>query len=196
LHVVLLELVIDPTCSIVLERTPAEPNIMDQKPIPQGQPLVNKAIVIKSLIQGLIIFAATFGTYLYIWLGCKAQAESAHLIGDNLKAFLENGAVHARTMAFVILIVSNLLLVLVNSSEFHSIITCAKNLFKEKLIIIINSGIILIAILAVYTPLATYLKFTALEPLEMLCALGISIVAVLWYEIVKLVKNRGTREIG
>ena len=31
-HVVLLELIIDPTCSIVLERQPAESNIMDRKP--------------------------------------------------------------------------------------------------------------------------------------------------------------------
>ena len=32
LHVVLLEVLIDPTCSIVLERQPAEEDIMDRAP--------------------------------------------------------------------------------------------------------------------------------------------------------------------
>ena len=39
LHVVLLELIIDPTCSIVLERQPAEKNIMERSPATQMKKL-------------------------------------------------------------------------------------------------------------------------------------------------------------
>ena len=170
LHVVLLELVIDPTCSVVFERTPPEPNIMKQKPIPQGQPLVTKAIVLKSLLQGLMVFFASFGTYLYV---------------------LQNkDAPHARTMGFSVLIFSNLLLVLVNSSEFHSVLKITAKLLKTKIFLTINGLIVLMTLAAIYTPLSSYLKFTPLEAAEMLIVIAVSAVAVLWYEIVKAVKMK------
>ena len=48
LHVVLLELIIDPTCSIVLERQPAERNIMDRAPRNQKEKLLNVKIFLKA----------------------------------------------------------------------------------------------------------------------------------------------------
>ena len=63
LHVVLLELVIDPTCSIVLERQPHETNIMNIPPRDASKPIVDKRILFKSILQGLIIFLSSFITY-------------------------------------------------------------------------------------------------------------------------------------
>ena len=63
LHVVLLELVIDPTCSIVLERLPHEANIMNIPPRDAKKPIVDKRILFKSILQGLIIFLSSFITY-------------------------------------------------------------------------------------------------------------------------------------
>ena len=51
LHVVLLELLIDPTCSIVLERQPAESDIMERKPRDPKEKLLNMQTLLKSVIQ-------------------------------------------------------------------------------------------------------------------------------------------------
>ncbi len=100
LHVVLLELIIDPTCSLVLERQPAEHNIMERTPRnpPQGK-IVTVEILVKSILQGLAIFVASFGTYL---------------------TFLQHNpsdAALARTMGLSIIVLANLFLVQVNSSN-------------------------------------------------------------------------------
>lgn len=48
-HVVLLELVIDPTCSIVLERQPAEKDVMERPPRKMDEKLININSLTKSL---------------------------------------------------------------------------------------------------------------------------------------------------
>ncbi|HBE14135.1 MAG TPA: HAD family hydrolase, partial [Clostridiales bacterium] len=48
LHVVLLELIIDPTCSIVLERQPAERNIMDRLPRNPHEKIMSVNSLLKS----------------------------------------------------------------------------------------------------------------------------------------------------
>ena len=49
--VVLLELVIDPTCSIVLERQPAESNVMQRKPRNPKEKVLSANVLIKSTAQ-------------------------------------------------------------------------------------------------------------------------------------------------
>ena len=63
LHVVLLELVIDPTCSIVLERQPAEADIMDRPPRNPSEKLLTAKMLTKSILQGVAIFGASFAVY-------------------------------------------------------------------------------------------------------------------------------------
>ncbi len=60
LHVVLLELIIDPTCSIVLERQPAEPDIMERPPRRAGESLT-QGVLLLALLHGAAIFLACFG---------------------------------------------------------------------------------------------------------------------------------------
>ena len=60
LHVVLLELIIDPTCSIVLERQPAERNIMERGPRDKNNKILTAKTLIKSVLQGIFILVASF----------------------------------------------------------------------------------------------------------------------------------------
>ncbi len=64
LHVVLLEVLIDPTCSIVLERQPAEEDVMDRAPRDPKEKLLTGRMLGKSVLQGIFVFAASFGAYL------------------------------------------------------------------------------------------------------------------------------------
>jgi P-type Ca2+ transporter type 2C len=56
LHVVLLELIIDPACSIVLEREPPAKDIMRRPPRPSASPLLTVRTMLVSLTQGVAVF--------------------------------------------------------------------------------------------------------------------------------------------
>lgn len=64
LHVVFLEMVIDPACSIVLEREPPAPDLMRRPPRPAGTPLLALGTVAGSLLLGATAFALVLLVYL------------------------------------------------------------------------------------------------------------------------------------
>ncbi|HEX2926263.1 MAG TPA: cation-translocating P-type ATPase [Ruminiclostridium sp.] len=171
INVVLLELIIDPTCSIVFERLPAERDIMEREPRSGNEPLITGSLVAKSLLQGLIIFAAAFGAYTYLFK--SGAGESA-----------------ARTFVMLVLVISNLLLVYVNQSDKDlAVINMVK--FKDKVVLVINFVIIAALILITYVPQVNAVVQTSpLNALDFLMAVGVSAVATLWYEFVKLFKRK------
>lgn len=171
LHVVLLELFIDPTCSVVLERQPAENNIMDRKPRNLKESILNKETLIKSTIQGLVIFATIFGIY-YITLNGKPENYDL-----------------ARTMGISVLLLSNLFLVHVNSSSTESMFRTFKKLMKDKVMWGISIITILFMLVMIYSPINKFLKLTALTLNELIIILLLSITSVFWYEFVKLFKR-------
>jgi len=171
LHVVLLELVIDPTCSIVLERQPAETDIMERKPRHPKENILTARMLLKSGLQGTMIFAASFGTYYAI---LSQNTDAAPL---------------ARTMGLVIIILANLFLVQVNSSDRDSVVQTAKRLARDKVMWAVNIGMLAGTLLILYTPLHELFKFAPLTLGQFFTALGIAAASVLWYELVKLVKK-------
>lgn len=171
MNVVLLELVIDPTCSIILERQPAERNIMERPPRDPKEKLVNAKILIKSIIQGIVVFAAAFATYLYMLNGSDANAATA------------------RAMGLSIVILSNLLLVQVISSEYDFVFRSVCRLMKDQVMWLSFAGTVLMLGLIIYSPLNSFLKLAPLSLLQLLAVIAIAAAAVLWYELVKLIKR-------
>jgi Ca2+-transporting ATPase len=171
--VVLLELVIDPTCSIVLERQPAESDIMERKPRNPKEKLLNAGILIKSVVQGLAIFAASFGAY-YFTLSQSADG-----------AF----AAHARAMGLGVILVANLSLVQVNSSDTDSIFKSVRRLARDKVMWLVSVLIIAGLLIMLYTPLNGFLKLAPLTAGQLLAVAGLGTASVIWYELVKLAKR-------
>ena len=169
LHVVLLELIIDPTCSIVLERQPAESNIMDKKPRDVKESIVTKKSLLKSSIQGIVIFIASFGTYYFL---------------------LNKDPLLARTMGLLIIMVSNIFLVQVNSSDYDYTFDSIKKIIKDKTMLIVNSLMIIGILVIVYSPFNSILKLKMLNIQEVILVIAISFMAVFWYEFVKIFKRR------
>jgi Ca2+-transporting ATPase len=64
-HVVLLELIIDPTCSIVLERQHAESDIMHRKPRDPKENILTVGTFLKSILQGLFIFTMLYSLFVF-----------------------------------------------------------------------------------------------------------------------------------
>jgi len=178
LHVVLLELIIDPTCSIVLERQPAESDIMERKPRSPKEAMLNARTLIKSLIQGLAIFATSFGAY-FITL---TQNPS--------------NATVARTMGFAVIMLANLFLVFVNSSERDFAFTSIKKLIKDKVMWVVTGGTVVGLLAILYTPLNGFLKLVPLTFSQLMLTIGLAFVAVFWYEVVKIARMRQSGSIS
>ena len=170
LHVVLLELIIDPTCSVVLERQPAEHDIMDRKPRNPNEKLLSAGTLTKSILQGIAIFGASFGSYIVF---LRNSPDNAPL---------------ARTMGLSIVMLANLFLVQVNSSNRKFAFQTMALLVKDKVMWAVNIGTIAGLLVMLYTPLHGFLKLSALSVSQFLLAVGIAAASVIWYELVKLVR--------
>lgn len=170
LHVVLLELVIDPTCSIVLERQPAESDIMQRPPRNPKEKLLTAKALLKSAIQGFVIFAASFSTY-YLFLN----------------KYPDNAAL-ARSMGLSIILLSNVLLVYINNSDSDFAIVSFIRQIKDKVMWAVIIGTIAGLFAILYTPLSEFLKLSPLSIEQLLMSAGIASAAVLWYELFKLAK--------
>jgi Ca2+-transporting ATPase len=103
IHILFLQLIIDPACSLVFEAEPEEPDIMRRPPRVANAPLFDRTLLARSATQGAILLAivvAVFATALY----------GGH------------GADNARALAFTTLIVASLGLILANRSWSRSIL--------------------------------------------------------------------------
>lgn len=130
------------------------------------------SILLKSALQGFAIFAASFGTYFYF---LQQNPGNASL---------------ARTMGLSILMLANLFLVLVNSSNYDFIFQSIHHLAKDKVMWAILFGTVAGLLLILYSPLNGILKLAPLTIGQFFLVIGISAVSVLWYEIVKWISFR------
>lgn len=87
IHVVLLEMIIDPTCSIAFERQPEEADIMDI-----DRRKVNSAIVMKGVFCKALLWFCDIRSFFRLYLFLLPT----------------EGAEHARTF-FTVLVLANLL---------------------------------------------------------------------------------------
>ncbi len=169
LHIVILEVLIDPTCSVVLERQPCDTNIMKRGPRNINEGIVTKRNLLKSITQGFVIFLFSFITYYSV---------------------MKSGINKARTFGLLIIMFANIFLVQVNSSNYDYAYQSIKKLVKDKVMIISNVLVLLGIVLITYTPLKDILSLVSLNLKEMLLVIALAFLSVFWYEIVKFIKRR------
>ena len=168
-HVIFLELVMGPTCSIVYESEPMEKNTMQRPPRTITDTFLNWRELIMSIVQGLVI---TLGV-LFIY-----------------QLTTQNGGNEEKTraMVFSTLIFSNIFLSFVNRSFYYSVIESFKN--RNPLLIGISALVLALLLAILYiAPFSSFFKVTALTVTELGVALLIAAVSTLWFEIYKLVRR-------
>jgi len=171
-HIVLLELVIDPTCSVVLERQPAEVGVMDRKPRGVGDRLLGVGLLVKSVVQGLVIFVVSFGVYYFM------------LVEDGV--FVYGGVAVARSMGLVVVLFASLFLVFVNSSDVCDVVSSVRRLCRDWVMWLVCVFTVLGVFVILYSPLNGFLRLAPLSVGQFLVVLGLGAGSVLWYEVVKL----------
>ncbi len=168
-HIVFLELVIDPACSVVFESEPEETHVMQRKPRSMNKRLFDRNAVVLSLIQGFVVLAiivVVFVSALNRGLG-------------------EDGA---RTMAFASIVLANLALILTNRSWVHTIFGTLRS--RNNSFWWILGGALLALFLVLYIPqLRGFFQFSQLEPTDLLICVAAAVVSIAWFEAFKAVKK-------
>jgi P-type Ca2+ transporter type 2C len=169
-HVIFLELIMGPTCSIVYENEPLEKNSMHQPPRPMSTTFLNFKELSISIVQGLIITLGTLFSYVY----AVRQDYNEDL---------------TRTMVFSTLVVANVFLTLVNRSFYYSILTTLA--YKNDLIIRVIFISIALLLAMIYVPLfATFFKLVPLTLIQFSLSALVGFIVVIWFEGYKWLKRR------
>jgi Ca2+-transporting ATPase len=165
LHVVFLELIIDPTCSVVFEGEQEEANVMKRKPYSVNKRLFNKEAAIAAFLQGFVALVIV----ILIFVVSLDRG-----LGENT----------ARTMAFSTIVTANLALILTNRSWAHTIIGTLRKRNNAFWWII---GMALLALaLVIYIPqLSRLFSFIPLDPVNLLICIGAGLASIIWFEIYK-----------
>ncbi|NRT16782.1 Ca2+-transporting ATPase [Flavobacterium sp. 28A] len=175
-HVIFLEIVMGPMCSIVYENEPAEKNSMLQMPRHLGSTFLSLKEMAISIVQGIII---TIGI-LFVYQLTVQNGGSENL---------------TRTMVFTTLVFSNVILSLVNRSFYYSVFTSLKN--KNNMMVFVNTiTLIMLAMIIYITPIARFFEVEPLAFTQLLICGGVSAVAVLWIEIWKWNKRSKKKSLN
>uniref|UniRef100_UPI0028AF0D60 cation-translocating P-type ATPase n=1 Tax=Empedobacter sp. TaxID=1927715 RepID=UPI0028AF0D60 len=173
-HVIFLELVMGPTCSIVYENEPLEKDSMKRKPRPMTETFLNWKELSTSIIQGIIITLGLLFVYQYTY----------QLGGNEEKT---------RAMVFTTLIFSNVWLSLTNRSFYYSLWSSFRNKNNLMVYVTVLTLVILFAILYIQ-PISLFFKVTSLNLNELGIAMLVAILSVLWFEVYKCIKRRSKIE--
>ncbi len=172
IHIIFLELIMGPTCSIIYENEPIEPNTMQQKPKPLTTTFFNWSELSISVVQGLLITAGTLFIYQYSVINGFNEALT-------------------RTMTFTVLITANIFLTLINRSFYYSVLKTLQ--YKNDMVLyIILATIVIVGIILYVNPLTTFFEFETLSLSQLLMCLTIGFISVIWFEIVKIIKRAKT----
>jgi Ca2+-transporting ATPase len=164
-HIVFLELIIDPACSVVFEAEPAEKNVMKHPPRHSSESLFGKKLFILSLLQGLSSLAVVIAVFMV----------SSHNHTED----------SARALAFVTLIISNLCLILTNRSWTRSIIS-SFSVFNKALVGVIAFAVGFLALILYVPFLQKMFHFGPIHPGDIIICFAAGVWSVLWFELLKL----------
>jgi Ca2+-transporting ATPase len=169
-HVIFLELIMGPTCSIIYENEPMEPGTMLRPPRKMGATFLSLKQLSVSIIQGLMITAGCLGIGYY---------------------YMQQGSDDAtiRTVIFTTLLFSNIFLTLINRSFHYSVFKTLT--YKNNLVpLIIGITLLFIAALLYVPFMQNLFKLRSLSLQTIASCILVGIAGTLWIEIWKFLKRR------
>jgi Ca2+-transporting ATPase len=169
-HVIFLELIMGPTCSIIYENEPMEPGTMQRKPLIMGTSFLSFRQLSMSLIQGLFI---TGGCLLLGFYYLQHQASNETV----------------RTFIFITLLFSNIFLTLINRSFRFTILKTIS--YKNNLVIVILLFSMLMIFLFLFVPyLRSIFGLSLLSFSEIFICILVALISTIWIEVFKYFRYR------
>ena len=169
LQIALIELIIDPACSVVFEAEEIDPRIMDQPPRGLGEAILSRRVLVMSALQGLTVLAAVLSVFL--WAVFTGRPDDV-----------------VRSLTFAALVIGNLSLILVNRSWRLTAWQAVRQRGNRALKWIIGAASVLLVLLLTVPALRNAFNLGAIELLDWLVVLIAGIAGVIWFEVYKLLK--------
>ena len=166
LHVVFLELVIDPACSVAFEAEPEESDVMKRPPRNPKQPLFDRRTLMLSLFQGSSVLLVVLGVFAAAMYRCESET-------------------NVRALTFTTLIVANLALILTNRSWTRTILNTWRSPNPALWWLMLGAGAFLGVTLYVPSVQALF-RFSKLHSADMVLCLAAGMFSIVWFEALKV----------
>ncbi len=172
-HVAVLEMIIDPACSIAFEAEPAEADVMRRPPRRSDAPVLGRRTIARAVVQGACLLAATLVVF-RVSLGA----------GEDVLV--------ARTLAFVTLVLGNVGLILVGRSLTRTAFAMrgVRNIAAWA---VVGGATGFLGLALAVPPLRHALGLAAPAPLAIAGAAGLGLASVLWFDLVKWLRRERRR---
>ncbi|MDE2309432.1 MAG: cation-translocating P-type ATPase [Betaproteobacteria bacterium] len=168
-HIVFLEMIINPACSIAFEAEPAERGVMHRPPRDPQEPLFGKHTLLLSLLQGILVLLATLTVLGYVLSHGTPEPQ-------------------ARALIFSTLVVGNLGLILVNRSWQHTVLHTFNS--RNPALWWVTGGAFGFLLLTLTLPfLREVFHFAKITPYQFVLCLAAGLCSVLWFELYKLFRR-------
>ena len=169
-HIVFLELIIDPACSVVFEAEGEEADVMRRPPRQRGDRLFGWLTLGLSVMQGLVVLGLVVGMFAY------AQASGYHE-GES------------RALAFTTLIVANIALIFANRSWTETILTRIAS--PNRALWWVAGGAAAFLAAALYVPaLRAIFKFSVLHTIDLVVCVTVGLGSIIWFELLKVANRK------
>ncbi len=171
LQIAMLELIIDPACSIAFEAEEADPRTMERPPRRVTEGILSRRALTTALLQGAAALAAVLSVF---WWALAAERP------DDV----------VRSLAFATLMLANLGLIVVNRSWHLS----AWRTFRERrnrvIGWILGGGLVLVAAVIGIPPVREAFRLGELSAIDWAIALSAAFIGVAWFEAYKVLRHR------
>jgi Ca2+-transporting ATPase len=171
-HIVFLEFVIDPACSVVFEAERSDRDVMERPPRDPREPLFTWQMLAISLLLGGTVLASIGAAYGWVVQQGLSDGES-------------------RSFGFAAIVFGNLAMIHVTRSRRPG---WSALLDPNPALWWITAGTVAALMASVYlSPVAGIFRFAPLPPAFLGLALGAGVAGVLWYEAYKYWRPRARR---
>jgi len=167
-HIVFIELVIDPACALGFENEAEETDIMRRPPRARGAPLLARGALLQALAQGLIVLLVVLAAYGWA-LGTLPDAQ-------------------ARAFAFTALVSGNVGLIFANRSRSLTLFEALGH--PNRVVWLVAAAAVCALAAALYlAPLARVFLFAPPDPARLGAAAALGLCAVLPFDLLKLARR-------
>jgi len=176
IHIAFFELIVDPACSTVYEGEHSEAGIMKRGPRNLKQPLFDRSHIIIGIFQGLFLLV----TIMYVYMFSLSLGKDENT---------------ARAMAFVTMVLCNLVLIIANLSSYSIF---EKFVFHKNKALYIITGLVFGSLMVVFNVpfFLDVFGFAKFNLIDLLLIVSTVSICYIFLEFLKLFRvNGGTKKV-
>ena len=168
----LLELIIDPACSIVFEAESVDPEVMNRPPRAARQTLFGRRELMMAALQGLSVLASSFAVY--IWAMATDHDDET-----------------IRSIVFLSLVASNIGLILINRSWRLGVFRTFRHRHNPALPWLLFTVFAVTTLVLAVGPVRSTLDFGPISFGDAIVAVAAAMTGLVWFEVAKVTGRVG-----